>query len=216
MLEDSGEHLVEVEAEDAAGNVSDRAAATVRIDRIEPETTVTGLPAEPGSGPVTLAFSATDAHSGVATTEVKVGDGEWTVLGAEPVVVTQVGTTTVSYRSTDAAGNVETIRDVLVEITAPEPTEPPSITLATGMVAAGGSLAILGAGFRPGEVVHVSLDSGQVELGALRADQAGRVEGVVIVPATAKTGKHRIELTGEDSGRSAEAKLTVSGGPRPR
>ncbi|WP_306894830.1 OmpL47-type beta-barrel domain-containing protein [Agromyces albus] len=113
---------------------------------------VVGVPSEPGGNPVDLRFAATDAHSGVLSTEVRVDEGAWTEVGSEPVRIADVGRTTVSYRSTDAAGNVEDAREVVVEITEPEP---PTIELGSGKVAAGGSLGVTGTGFVPGEAVRV-------------------------------------------------------------
>lgn len=212
VLAESGEHAVEFEAEDAAGNVSERVALTLRIDRIAPSTAVEGVPSQPGSDPVELRFPATDAHSGVASTEVRVGDGAWAVLPAsEPLRIAEVGSTTVSYRSTDAAGNVEAAHEVVVEIAEPEP---PTIELGSTRVAAGGSLGVTGTGFVPREAVRVSLTAGDVVLGTLIADAEGRIEGVVSVPPSTKPGKHRLELVGVESDRAVEEKLIVTGGGR--
>lgn len=205
-VEDSGEHLVELEAEDAAGNVSERAAATVRVDRIAPVTTVDGLPATPGTEPVRLSFAASDAHSGVARVEVRVGDGEWAVAGAEPLVIAAVGTTTVAYRASDAAGNLEAVRTLEVVIAEPAPT----VVAGSGRVTAGGSLAVAGTGYAPGEPVRVVLHSDPVVLGELRADASGSVAGLVTIPAGTAAGAHEIELLGLESGRSARTGLEVA------
>lgn len=212
VFDDSGEHLVEVEASDAAGNVSERGSVLVRLDRVAPESAVAGVPSEPGADPVALTFTASDAHSGIALTEVRVGDvAGWTPVGADPVIVSEIGTTTVEYRSTDAAGNVEATRELEVVITdgGPVEPEPPTIDLGTGRVSAGGSLAIVAAGYAPGEPVRVTLHSDPVVLGTLGADETGAVEGVVTVPASTAGGVHHLELLGTESGRTVRAELHV-------
>lgn len=77
------------------------------------------------SGPVTLSFTATDAGSGVHHTEYSVGGGSWTA-GAEVTVIDE-GTTSISYRSADNAGNLEFTNTVAVKIDATPPE-----ALATG------------------------------------------------------------------------------------
>ena len=53
----------------------------------------------------TVTLSATDAGSGVASVEYKLDDGAWTAYTAA-VAVNAPGEHMVSYRATDAAGNV--------------------------------------------------------------------------------------------------------------
>ncbi|HEY5877376.1 MAG TPA: hypothetical protein VIU11_00605 [Nakamurella sp.] len=68
---------------------------------------------------MTLTFSATDALSGVAAIEYKLNQGAWTTVPAgQPVVVSTVCDYVVSYRSTDAAGNVDKERSTTVSISA--------------------------------------------------------------------------------------------------
>ena len=92
-----------------------------------PVTTATVAPAANANGwnttvPVTITLSATDATA-VASTEFRLNGGAWTPYSA-PIQVAAAGTTSVEFRSTDSAGNVETIRsrDVKIDSTAPTAT----------------------------------------------------------------------------------------------
>lgn len=64
---------------------------------------------------VTVTMSVYDDLSEADKTEYRIGDGDWTVY-TEPVVMTQEGTYTVQYRSTDKAGNVEDIRQQTLQM----------------------------------------------------------------------------------------------------
>ena len=116
-----GEHTVTYASTDAAGNHETPHSVTVRIDGTAPQTTddYAGGSAWQ-TGDVHFALSASDATSGVAGTT-------WSVDGGEPqsgteVTVTGDGEHTVTYASTDAAGNHETPHSVTVRIdgTAPQ------------------------------------------------------------------------------------------------
>ncbi|MET9482878.1 family 16 glycoside hydrolase [Streptomyces sp. NPDC006638] len=70
-------------------------------------------------GSATVAVSATDEGSGVATTEFALGaDGAWQPYTA-PVVVNTVGSHTVRYRATDQAGNAAAEKSVSFAVVAP-------------------------------------------------------------------------------------------------
>lgn len=78
-------------------------------------------------GSATVSVTATDAGSGVATTEYAVGaDGPWQPYTA-PVVVDQVGDHTIRYRATDQSGNVAAEKSVSFKVVAPptDDTTPP-------------------------------------------------------------------------------------------
>ena len=90
-------------------------------DTIPPTTTVSGADDAWHAAPVTLTFTATDSAggSGVTTTEYSVDDGAWTT--GTSLTVSSAGSHTVSYRSTDLAGNTETAKTctVMIDLTAP-------------------------------------------------------------------------------------------------
>ena len=96
------------------------------VDATPPETALTLDPAEPdGEGgwyrtPVTVALAATDAGSGVATTEYQLDGGDWTAY-AGPFQVRADGSHALAYRSTDRAGNVEEARTATLKLDATAP-----------------------------------------------------------------------------------------------
>ncbi|PKQ29484.1 MAG: hypothetical protein CVT60_05080, partial [Actinobacteria bacterium HGW-Actinobacteria-10] len=116
---------------DLRGNVEDTKTATLKIDKVSPETTATVPETIIESGTITL--SATDNLSGVYRTEYRIDGGTWTE-GTE-VYVSGTGNHTVEYRSQDVAGNVESLRTILIEIL-PVDVDPPSTQAAipTGWV----------------------------------------------------------------------------------
>nr|WP_227874410.1 endonuclease [Tumebacillus algifaecis] len=69
---------------------------------------------------VTITLTATD-NSGVARTEYKIADGEWTEYTA-PIAVTTEGTHTIAYRSVDVNGNVEADQSLTVKLDKTIPT----------------------------------------------------------------------------------------------
>jgi uncharacterized lipoprotein YddW (UPF0748 family) len=71
---------------------------------------------------VTVSFTSSDDCSGVALTEYSVDGGATWQNGAGGLVVSEEGTTTVLFRSTDRAGNVETARSLIVMLDKTAPT----------------------------------------------------------------------------------------------
>ena len=128
VVADDGIHLVEAEAVDAAGNVSDRVAVTVRIDTVAPE--VRGSVSEDEEG-FLVDLQATDDGSGVGVVEVRSGDAWVPVRGGELRVARDGtarapldgvlrlprggGAVDVVFRATDVAGNVSPDRSLRVE-----------------------------------------------------------------------------------------------------
>jgi photosystem II stability/assembly factor-like uncharacterized protein len=92
---------------DALGRSEGAKTATVRIDTVKPVTSISGLPSG-GSSLTTVTFSlaAADAISGVSSTSYTLDGGATTAYTA-PVSVWSKGSHTVTYWSTDVAGNVE-------------------------------------------------------------------------------------------------------------
>ncbi|WP_161490306.1 ThuA domain-containing protein [Agromyces aureus] len=110
-VEGQGDVVVAFRSTDAAGNVETAGSSTVKVDTVAPAT-ASGV--EDVDGGVRVTLTATDATSGVAATEVRVGDGAWAAY-TEPVVLTGSAPQTVQFRSTDAAGNVETDQSLVVQ-----------------------------------------------------------------------------------------------------
>src|SRR2546429_207587 len=95
----------------AALPIETNKTATVRIDTLAPATT-DNAPAGWSKTAVTVTLTATDASSGVATTEYKVDGAASYTTGTSvaipaPADHSNDGPHTITYRSTDAAGNTE-------------------------------------------------------------------------------------------------------------
>ena len=122
-----GSHTVVYWSVDKGGNTEAQHAGYVNIDSAAPATTATGLQGANNTGWQTtgqaVTLSATDAVSGVATTKYTV-DGGAAQLYSGPFVISANGSHTVTYWSTDNAGNTETahIGYVNVDITPPATT----------------------------------------------------------------------------------------------
>jgi cytochrome c len=102
-------------------------------DTTAPTTTHTLAPPAPASGWHTGDVTLTLATEAGATTQYKLGGGAFQSYTA-PVTLSDEGTTTVTYRSTDADGNVEADKTVTVKIdkTAPTSTATPDGGTFTG------------------------------------------------------------------------------------
>nr|WP_240188969.1 Ig-like domain-containing protein [Nakamurella flavida] len=96
-----GTSTVQARATDAAGNVSDVASVSVKVDA-----TVPTVSAAVDGRTVTL--TGADTGSGVASVEYRWGAGEWAAYTG-PVTAQGSEAATVSFRATDAAGNVSAV-----------------------------------------------------------------------------------------------------------
>ena len=122
-----GSTTVYYNATDAAGNVETTKTAPIKIDKTAPETTIslTGTPGLDGwyVSDVTITLTAINGFSGVAKTAYSLDGATW-ITYTGPFNITTEGTTTVSYNSTDVAGNMETTKMAQIKIdkTLPETT----------------------------------------------------------------------------------------------
>jgi flagellar hook assembly protein FlgD len=135
----SGDVVVRYWAVDRAGNVEGSRYKTLHIDLVKPVTTaaVTGPVGTNGwfTGPVSVALSAVEVHSGLSGIAAAV-DGAPSVPYAVPIALTTEGAHTLTYRATDRAGNLETLRTTTVRIDGTAPTST-GATLAGTMGAEG-------------------------------------------------------------------------------
>jgi hypothetical protein len=100
----------------SAGVGAPRTSVEIILDTVPPSTVVSGVPAGSSSTPVTATLTATDATSGVASTEYRLqGATGWTPYAA-PFVLGAQGTFVYEYRSSDRAGNVEASKAFTVSI----------------------------------------------------------------------------------------------------
>ncbi len=184
-----GTTTIEYRATDLAGNVEQWNTATVRIDKTAAVSSDTA-PTEWVNGPVDVTLTSDDTLSGVAGITYRIDGGD-EVAYTEPVTISAEGTTTIEYRATDLAGNVEqwntaTVRiDKTAAVTASESassyvgggqtiTLTPSDTL-SGVVSTMWSLD--GDTWSAGTAVTVPTDAGTYTLEYYSTDNAGNVEG---------------------------------------
>jgi glucose/arabinose dehydrogenase/type 1 glutamine amidotransferase/regulation of enolase protein 1 (concanavalin A-like superfamily) len=131
LVTGAGEHTVGFRSTDVAGNVEEAQSIDVTVDgppadTTAPVTTVRTDPASPdgSAGWFTTApkvtLSATDAGSGVARTEYRIGSGAWTAYTA-PFTITAQGRQVLEVRSVDRAGNVETAQSREIAVDSGEP-----------------------------------------------------------------------------------------------
>jgi regulation of enolase protein 1 (concanavalin A-like superfamily) len=129
-LTTEGPVKLEYRAIDRAGNAGPFGSVELKVDATAPSTTASTFPEELDATSwqdteVTVGLRAADGTgSGTAKTEYRLNpDAEWLAY-TEPFDVGGSGTQTVQYRSTDSAGNVETVKalSVRVDVTAPTTT----------------------------------------------------------------------------------------------
>lgn len=115
-----GSHTVLYRSVDTAGNAEAANTATVKIDTAPPTTAIGGLPSGWVNHPVTLTLSALDSLSGLAYSEYSLNSDAWTQ--GDSLTIATPGTTTVSFGSTDNAGNSEAANGASVRIDTSIPT----------------------------------------------------------------------------------------------
>ncbi|TYC03947.1 DUF1349 domain-containing protein [Micromonospora sp. WP24] len=119
-----GEHELRFRSTDKAGNVEATKTAAVKIDATAPVTSATFAPANDEGwhdGTIPVVLTSTDAGSGVKTVEWSLDGGAWTPY-SEPVEVTGDGEHELLFRSTDSAGNAETLKSAVLRIDGTKPT----------------------------------------------------------------------------------------------
>ena len=118
-----GVHVYQYRAVDNAGNSSPISSCTVWIDATAPVTTASGLAADQysawRSSSQTVSLSADDGAGSGVTTVTYTLDGGASQPYTSPFTVSGVGQHPVTFRATDAAGNVETTRTGWVNISNP-------------------------------------------------------------------------------------------------
>jgi hypothetical protein len=122
-----GSHMLHYRATDNANNVSPEGMVsfTVVVGDTTPPT-VDATVAGNNTAKATVTITATDAGSGVKSTEYKLDSGPWTAYTA-PVEVTAAGSHMLHYRATDNANNVSPEGMVSFTVTAPPDTTPPTV-----------------------------------------------------------------------------------------
>ena len=122
-----GTHVVRARATDADGRVSEVRELTVRVDSAAPVTIAT---TENRDEDVVLTLTATDAGSGVASTQYQVGDGFIASYTGSVPITRGAAAQPVRFFSADTAGNVEAAGTVEIPARAADPTAAVTITSA--------------------------------------------------------------------------------------
>jgi len=105
---------------DKAGNTSDATSPVVKIDRTDPTTGISGTSNNWVNGAVSVVLTATDNLSGVASTSYAVDNGAQ--QNGTTLTLSSEGDHTVTFFSTDRAGNAEAAKTVHVKIDKTAPT----------------------------------------------------------------------------------------------
>lgn len=123
-----GSYRAKAESSYYCFNVTPGLVADATLDTFAPQTTVALAPAAPDGQngwfktKPTVSFSSSDNCSGVAATEYSTDGGATWQLSSGSFVVENEGTTTILYRSTDQAGNEETVRSLTLNVDTTAPT----------------------------------------------------------------------------------------------
>ncbi len=186
-ISSDGNHTLEYQAVDVAGNVQAVQSLPIPLDRTPPTTayqydpnTVVG---DNGwyRSPITLTLIPTDLVSGVSHTRYRIDNGNWQT-GTQFVLADQ-GEHTVEFYSTDVAGNVETPYPVVFKIDSVAPVAPPPPTTTPGAWTARNSFGfiwskpndrsgIAGAYYKIGAAPTSNLDGTYTELQVVTGIQA--------------------------------------------
>ncbi|MFE7408003.1 choice-of-anchor G family protein, partial [Isoptericola sp. NPDC057559] len=168
-------------------------------------TTVTGEGFTPGSD---VTVQLTDAGGGAVGDPVTVTAGPGGAITTPLTVAGDTPSGPYTVVATDVSGATAQA-DLAV-------TGPPSVAVDPGTVPAGGTTAVTGGGFTPGEDVTVQLtDDAGAPVGdpvTTTAGEDGTITADLTVPADATPGDHTVVAT-DSTGATADAPLTVTAAP---
>ncbi len=130
----SGQHTVEFNSTDNAGNVEGTKQISVGTADTTPPTTTASLAGTSGQNAwyvssVTVTLTASDA-SGIASRNYRIDGGSWTSYSS-PFAVSTDGTHTIEYYSVDSLGNTEITKSVNLKIDTVKPNTSSSVSLYT-------------------------------------------------------------------------------------
>ncbi len=128
----NGTHTVSFYSVDNAGNQEAPQSIPIKIDQAAPTTNAAlAGPEQDGwyrSAQLTLSAQDNPGGSGVASTSYSVNGGATQTYAGTPVSFTQSGQYTVSYWSTDVAGNMEAQQSVSFQVDSTPPTTTASVS----------------------------------------------------------------------------------------
>jgi len=149
-----GDHTVTYWATDNAGNAESVNSTHLKLDNVAPTTTLTTNPASPDGtngwfkrSSVSFALAASDATSGPAGSSYTI-DGAGTQSYSGTVTISTQGDHTVTFWSTDNAGNVEGVKTTHVKLDNVAPANALALTAKAG----GGSFMSAGTVYYQGSV----------------------------------------------------------------
>lgn len=204
----NGSTTLDTRVLDSKGNLvgGSTTETVIKIDKTRPVVTLTRTP-DVSTGtprnPLSFLFTATDTYSGVADIEYQINGGSWVTAGSDPLVLDQVGTYSIAYRATDAAGNVTAIKTVTATINANVTT---SVKAGAAKVTAGSPVTVTVAGFARYDDVQIRYGSAST---SVLTDVNGTARITVIIPAGTATGPLAITATGSDGITTAGTAITI-------
>jgi hypothetical protein len=192
--------------DDVAGNTGYASVSGIKIDRNAPATTASvpaPLPSGWYAGPVPVTLTAADALSGVATTYYAVDGGD-AVHYSAPFSFATKGIHTITYWSSDAAGNLE--KNPANTLTVQIDDVPPTTTVINPISPASGWFVVSG--------IPVAFAANDAESGVL-ATYYSIDDGEALVygepfDATLAEGQHTIEYWSVDNAGNAETHHSVT------
>ncbi len=216
-LSAEGDYTVTATQADAAGNSGSSGAKTITIDKTAPITSITIDPSSPngsngwytGTNP-TFTLSPTDTGgSGVASTNYQIDSGTITTYPGSAVAIPD-GQHTISYWSTDNAGNVETTHTTAtIKVDTVNPTGGAITANGSGSASynATGTIALTKTDFGDGGS-GIASNVITRATATLSGNTCGSFSGATVVPTLSDSGLstacYRYTLTGTDTaGNSA-------------
>ncbi|QIZ07197.1 DNRLRE domain-containing protein [Priestia megaterium] len=195
-LAQDGKYSIGYRSTDYAGNQETMKTVNLNLDMTPPETTATATPAQPDSSnswyinPVTVTLNASDNTSGVEKTEYSLDGGTTWQAYTGSVTISQEDKNTLSYRSTDNAGNVGALKTVSFKLdtTAPEITVS---DLVQGTLSDSGDIT---------PIIKLSDNLSGVDSSktTITLDTNGVQQGTTIPLYTLPLGSHRYTVTASD------------------
>lgn len=176
---------------DNAGNSTSKTVTGIQIDRTAPNTGISGTSNTWVNGEVAVTLSPTDNGSGIASTTYSV-DGGAQQSGTSFKLFTE-GDHTVTFFSTDVAGNAEAAKTVSIKIDKTLPT--------------------IGHGFTPSSYTDGAWTNGNVDVAFTCADQGGSSIASCTGDATVSTegtGQKVVGTAKDGAGNSATDTALVS------
>lgn len=207
-LSANGASTLDTRVLDIKGTVVDGSGTetVVKIDKTRPVVTLTrnpGVSTGTARNPLSFSFTATDTYSGVAGIQYQVNGGGWVSAGSDPLVLDQVGTYSIAYRATDAAGNTTAIKTVTATIRANVTT---TVKAGPATVRAGSPVTFTLAGYARYDNVQITYGANSV---SVLTDVNGSATVTVVIPIGTATGPTTVTATGSDGSTTATGRITI-------